>query len=97
MLSVTGCIYFAAFLRQLMRSYGRFHHNALAAASGRPTLPSLSIQPQFSPRLRRRLRSVALVSLAAFAACFVLCMAASMLSAGAFEFWHAWGWFGYGR
>ena len=39
---------------------------------------------------------MALVSLAVFAACFVLGAVISMVSAGSIEFWHAWGWFGYG-
>ncbi|MEE0767691.1 MAG: hypothetical protein UIK34_09095 [Christensenellales bacterium] len=29
-----GCVYFYRFLGQLCRAYGRFHHNALAAAGG---------------------------------------------------------------
>ena len=33
-LLAAGCVYFCAFLRQLMRSYGRFRKNALASASG---------------------------------------------------------------
>ncbi len=71
-LLVVGCIYYSAFLRQIVRSYGRFHHNALVSASGGAVLPSLSINPRFSGKIARRLRTVALVSLALFAACFVL-------------------------
>lgn len=37
-----------------------------------------------------------LVSLSLLAACAVLAILACMLSAGELEFWHAWGWFGYG-
>ncbi len=94
-LASTGCIYFAAFIRQLMRSYGRFHHNAVAVASDNAALPSLAINPQIPARANRRIRTVALLSLAIFTACFVLAMIVSMISSGAFEFWHAWGWFGY--
>lgn len=94
-LTSTGCIYFAAFIRQLMRSYGRFHHNAIAVASGSPVLPSLAINPQIPARASRRMRTVALLSLAIFAACFVLAMIVSMISSGALGFWHAWDWFGY--
>jgi hypothetical protein len=36
-----------------------------------------------------------LISLAMFAAFFVLGMIISMIMTGALEFWHAWGWFGY--
>lgn len=86
-------MYFCAFLRQLMRSYGRFRKNALASASGEAGLPPLPISPQFSPKARRRLRTVALVALALFAVCFVLAYFVCSLSAGSVQFWHAWGWF----
>lgn len=92
-LLAAGCVYFCAFLRQLMRSYGRFRKNALASASGEAGLPPLPISPQFSPKARRRLRTVALVALALFAACFVLAYFVCALSAGSVQFWHTWGWF----
>lgn len=92
-LLAAGCVYFCAFLRQLMRSYGRFRKNALASASGEAELPPLPISPQFSPKARRRLRTVALVALALFAVCFALAYLVCSLSAGSVQFWHAWGWF----
>ena len=92
-LFVVGCIYYAAFLRQLIRSFGRFQHNALANASGLAVLPPLPISPQFSARTKRRLRVTALIALALFAACFVLSYVVCALSAGSFQFWHVWGWF----
>lgn len=92
-LTAAGCIYFAAFIRQLMRSYGRFHHNAVAAGSGNAVLPSLAIHPKIPARANRHIRTVVLLSLAVFAACFVLAMIVSMISSGALGFWHAWGWF----
>ncbi len=88
-----GCVYYAAFLRQLTRSFGRFQHNALATASGEAALPALAINPQFSAKTKRRLRAAALISLALFAACFVLSYVVCALSAGSFQFWHTWGWF----
>lgn len=90
-----GFVYYAAFLRQLVRSFRRFQHNALASASGEAALPPLAINPQFSARTNRRLRSAALISLALFAACFVLSYVVCALSAGSLQFWHTWGWFGY--
>lgn len=94
-LSAVGTLYFAAFIRQLMRAYGRFHHNTLAAASGNAVLPSLSIHPRLEAKTNRRLRTIALFTLAVFAACMVLGIVVSMIASGALEFWHAWGWFGY--
>lgn len=92
-LSVVGCIWYFAFCRQSFRSYGRFHHNALASSSGAATLPSLPIAPQFSGKGKRRLRRTALAALALFAVCFVLSYVVCALSAGSFQFWHVWGWF----
>ena len=92
-LLVVGCIYYGAFLRQLVRSFVRFQYNALANASGEAMLPSLAINPQFPGKTKRRLRTTALVSLALFASCFVLAYVVCTLSAGSFQFWHVWGWF----
>lgn len=77
-LSVVGCIWFFAFVRQIWRAYGRFHHNALAPSHGAAVLPELPI------------------ALLLFAVCFVLAFAVCALSAGSFQFWHVWGWFGHG-
>ena len=94
-LSATGCIYFAVFVRQLMRSYSRFHKNTIAAASGCAVLPSLGIYPQMPAKTNRRIRTVALYSIVLFTTCLVLGMIISMILSGSLEFWHAWGWFGY--
>ena len=95
-LSAVGGRYFWGFIRQLTRAFGRFHKNSLAAASGRAALPPLPVYPQFSAKVKRRLRRTATVAAAVFAVCFVAGFAACVIAAGAFEFWHTWGWFGYG-
>ncbi len=92
-LSVVGCIWYGAFCRQIFRSYGRFRQNMLARSRGGAVLPGLPIAPQFVPRKKRQLRTVALTALLLFAVCFVLGYVACSLSAGAPEFWHTWGWF----
>ncbi|MEA4833033.1 hypothetical protein SDC9_134080 [bioreactor metagenome] len=92
-LAAAGCIYFALFVRQIIRAYVRFHHNAISLASGNAALPPLAIHPQLCTKTKRRIRSITLFSLAIFASCFVLGMIVSMLSSGALGFWHAWGWF----
>jgi len=94
-LSVVGCIYFALFIRQLMRAYGRFHRNTMAIASGGAVLPPLAIYPRLPAKVNRRLRSVALFAMVVFTTSFVLGMIISMLLSGSIEFWHTWGWFGY--
>lgn len=55
-LFAVGCVYYGAFLRQLIRSFGRFQHNAMANASGLAVPPPLPISPQFSAKAKRRLR-----------------------------------------
>lgn len=90
-----GCIYFFGLIRQIFRSYGRFHQNALAGANSAPTLPPLPAVPQLAPSRRRKLRTVLVVSFICFGVFLVLGMALSAILAGSFEFWHVWGWFGY--
>ena len=92
-LAATGSVYFAAFVSQFMRAYGRFHHNAMAAASGKAVLPSLAIYPRFAAKVNRRIRIVALLSLTIFAVSFIAAVFLCMLSAGSLGFWHAWNWF----
>lgn len=87
-LSVTGSVWFFAFIRQIFRSYKRFHQNILGAA-----LPGITVTPQFSAKQKRNLRNTALISLALFAVCFVLSYIVCSLSAGNLQFWHTWGWF----
>jgi len=94
-LLAAGCVWYAAFLRQLVRAFGRFRHNVLARSKGCAVLPPLPAAPQLSGKGRRTLRRVALGAAVCFAACFVLTVIVSMIAAGAFPFWHAWGWFGY--
>lgn len=92
-LSIVGCIWYFAFCRQIFRSYGRFHQNALAQSRGSAALPALPIAPQFAPKKKRQLRTILLIALLLFAVCFVLGYAACALSAGNVQFWHVWGWF----
>lgn len=96
-LSAIGTIYFFGFIRQLMRSFGRFHKNTLAAVSGRATLPSLPVYPQFSTKTKRTLRKIAAVAVTVFAVCFIAGFIVCVMTAGSFEFWHTWDWFGYAK
>lgn len=96
-LAAVGCGYFFAFVRQLMRAFGRFHKNALAQAGGGAALPSVTAYPQWTARTKRRVRRLSLIAVSVFAVCLIVGFAACAASAGAIEFWHAWGWFGHGR
>lgn len=95
-LSAAGAYTFFTYLRQSVRAYRRFHSNAMTRARGGAVLPSVPAYPLYSPEKRRRLRALTLGSLALFGTAFLLGYIVSALSAGALQFWHVWGWFGYG-
>jgi uncharacterized membrane protein len=92
-LSVTAMIYCFLYIRQLGRAYRRWHKNVLALAGGKPVYPALATHPRISPKFKRRLRRVTLVSLTMFAVGFIAGYIVCALSAGAFEYWHTWSWF----
>ena len=56
-------------------------------------LPSLPVNPQFSAKTKRKLRTVLSWSVAVFGATFVLGIVVAQIHSGALEFWHAWSWF----
>lgn len=88
-LTSVGTIYCYRFFRQLIRAYCRFHKNTFAACKGEPVYPSLSMHP----KLNRKFRTTALVSLIIFVLGFIAAYVVSAFNAGAIEFWHVWNWF----
>lgn len=92
-LGIIGSVYYWALFRQLIKAFGRFQHNTIAAATGNPVLPSLPVYGRLAPKQNRRLRNLALIALFTFAVCFVIGYVACALSARRLEFWHVWGWF----
>lgn len=96
-LTAVGTIYFFAFIKQLMRSFGRYRKNAIAAAEGKATLPSLPSHPQFAGKTKRVFRNVSMIAIIVFAVCFIAGFVISVITAGSIEFWHTWGWFGYAK
>ena len=94
LLSAIGTFYFASMLRQMIRSYGRFHQNTLTAASGKAgLLPSLSVYPHLPLRTGRRLRKISTLGLISLACFLILSFLLSAITSGSLEFWHARGWF----
>lgn len=59
-------------------------------------LPSMPLHPQLKKECRLRLRSASVVLVILFVLFLAACVIASAVSAGSLEFWHVWGWFGYG-
>ena len=92
-LLAVGCVYYAAFIRQLARAYRRLRHNVIASVSGKAPLPNLAIHPQLAGKTNRRLRLLALLSFALGAMSLILGILVAILSTGSFEFWHVWNWF----
>lgn len=90
-LSAVGTVFFFGFIRQLTRSYSRFVKNAL----GKTALPPVTVYPQFSAKVKRTMRNIALISVTAFALLLIAGFAVSVISSGSFEFWHVWDWFDY--
>lgn len=84
-----GAFYYLAYIKQMVKVTVRWHKNAISGN----ILPSLPMNPQFSARTKRKLRTVLSWSVAVFGASFVLGMVLAQILSGALEFWHAWGWF----
>ena len=94
-LFVIGTVYFWLFVRQLLRSYFRFHRNTIARASGEGILPRIPIYPQIPAVKNRRLRNITLIVLTVFVISTLSGYIAASVTAGSLGFWHVWGWFGY--
>jgi len=91
---IMGLTYYSfLYMKQLMRSYFRFHKNVISYAKDRPLLPSLQSHPMMTKKQTRILRSVLLMSLNAFAISFVLGYIVCSITAKSLEFWHVFGWF----
>ncbi|MDR1158186.1 MAG: hypothetical protein LBK75_07760 [Oscillospiraceae bacterium] len=90
-----GCVFAAltacchAFAANTARAYRRWHRNTWRGTR----YPPVSIHPLLRAPLRRRLRGLVTVSLAAFAGFFTLGYTALALAARHVEFWHVWQWF----
>jgi len=89
----TGTIYCWRYSLQWIKAYFHWNRRCLAIAAGRPASPPIAATPQFQPRTRRWLRRLTGLGLVVFGIGFVLSYAVLALTAGAFEFWHVWGWF----
>jgi len=92
-LAAIGTVYFFLLFKQIYRAYMRWHHNVYAPVSIKPVYPSLSKYPQLDPKMHRRLRNIAMISLIVFFIIFLVAFIVSSFSARSFEFWHVWNWF----
>lgn len=92
-----GFIQFAGTLHRSFLVFKRYASNTMATVTGTPILPPLAMSSSFSAKARRRLRTLFRIFVTVFAAFFVLAFIISTLTSGNFQFWHAWGWFGYGN
>jgi len=89
-LSAVGTEYCRLYINQILRKYARWHKNVLGSP---PPSPPLPLNPWMTPKKRRVMRTMALISLVVFAIGLIAATASMMIIAGAFEPWHVWGWF----
>lgn len=96
-LSAAGTICFCGSIRMATHRFSHFHKSTIASAMGRANIESSPSCPQFTEKTGRTIRKITEVSAIIFAICLIAGFTACVVSAGAFEFWHVWGWFGYGK
>jgi hypothetical protein len=94
-LFVIGTWFFWLFVRQLLRSFIRFHKNLLARAGSEGILPSIPIYPQLNAARKRRMRTFTLIVITVLVITILSGYLAAAVTADSLEFWHVWGWFGY--
>ncbi len=92
---IVSFIYYIVLLKQLYRSYKRFHCNTVSAANGKATLPSIPAIPQLAPKKHCILQKILTISFLTFVFLFAVSFVVAAVTAGNFEFWHIWEWFGY--
>lgn len=93
--AVALCVYFYRFLGQLCRPTDAFTTMLWLPPAANRSCPPCPCIPSFPLRPAAVCVSLPYWPFAIFALCGALGMALSMFYAGAIEFWHAWGWFGY--
>lgn len=86
-----GAIYCFYYFKHLLKIYFRWHKNLFAG--GANIYPPQPKHPQLPLKLKRRLRSITLISMTVFFISFIIGYAVMAIIAGSFEFWHVWNWF----
>jgi len=89
-LTAFGTEYFRLYANQIFRKYTRWHKNVLGKG---PTSPPLPLHPQISPKKRRIMRTIVLLSLVFFIVGLIVTLALMMILSRSLEPWHQWGWF----
>ena len=79
LLAAFASIYFGALTMQMGRAYRRWHKNMFSGGK----YPPYSMHPVLQDRLRRKLRSVALIALIALGATFIIGFIVMAVSANA--------------
>lgn len=88
--SAIAAIYSARLISRLSSAYARWHRNTLNGG----IYPRRAIFPIIgADKVRRRLRTAALVALTLFGVTLIIAYAVLAISAGSLEFWHVWHWF----
>ena len=75
---------------QAIRKYIRWHKNVMSKG---PSLPPIPLNPWITPKKRRNMRTLTMVSLFVFIVGLVASMISMIALSGSLEPWHAWNWF----
>jgi len=89
-LSTAGAEYCRLYVTQMWKKYTRWNKNMLGKG---PALPPLPLPPRVTPKKRRVMRTLILISLVVFIIALIAGTATSMIMAQSLEPWHTWGWF----
>ena len=92
MFSFVGTYYNHLYLKQMYKSYIRFHKNTIAISNNKPTLPSHANHPILSKKASRILRNLFLFSLNLFSISLVIGYLVCSLVAKSLEWWHVFEW-----
>jgi hypothetical protein len=92
-LAAMAAIYCWRFVIQITKANWHWNGRCLAKAGNRPVKPSIAATPQFTPSARRVMRRITSAALVVFAISLIAGYIVLALRAGAWEFWHVWGWF----
>jgi uncharacterized membrane protein len=88
-LAALATVYCGKLTVQMWKKYRRWHKNVFSGWK----YPPYSMHPVLEDRLRRKMRSVALIAVIVLGLTFIIGYIVMAASAGALGFWHTWHWF----
>ena len=90
-LAAVGAEYCRIYTTRMLKAYIRWHKTSWNKTARKS--PPKSLHPVLKPKRRRRMRNVALISLAVFIITLFAGFGSMVIASGSFEPWHVWRWF----